>query len=160
MRIRKIKADDIPWIKAIVTDCFGSPKVVSRGVLHDSGELPGFIAEEGSSRIGLLQYRIDNDECEVVILVSIERGRGVGTQLLKDVEDKATEAGCRRLWLITTNNNHSAMEFYRSAGWNQVAVHKGAVAEARKLKPEIPLVDEMGVPIEDEIEFERVLEGG
>jgi GNAT superfamily N-acetyltransferase len=157
MHIRKINPEDIPWVKATVSEYFGSPRVVSRGVLHDSAGLPGFIAEDGSGRIGLLQFRINNDECEVVNLVSIKRRQGVGTRLLKAVEDLAAEAGCKRLWLITTNNNDEAITFYRTVGWKQVAIHKGAVTESRKLKPEIPSLDDRGVPIEDEIEFERDL---
>jgi hypothetical protein len=30
----------------------------------------------------------------------------------------------------------------------------GAVDEARKIKPEIPLIGELGIPIQDEIELE------
>ena len=154
-----ITTDDISWVEATVSEHFGSPQVVSRGVLHDSAELPGFIAKDDSGRIGLLQFRINNDECEVINLISIKRRQGVGSQLLKAVEDMATEADYKRLWLITTNNNYEALEFYRTAGWKQVAVHKGAVKESRKLKPELPLLDERGVPIDDEIEFERNLNG-
>jgi GNAT superfamily N-acetyltransferase len=160
MHIRKINPEDIPWVKATVSEYFGSPRVVSRGVLHDSAGLPGFIAEDEPGCIGLLQFRINNDECEIINLISLKRRQGVGTRLLKAVEDMAAEAGCKRLWLITTNNNVGALEFYRTAGWKQVAVHKGAITESRKLKPEIPSHDERGVPIEDEIEFERILNGG
>ena len=157
MRIRKITSDDLSWVESTISEHFGSPRVVSRGVLHDSTGLPGFIVEDEAGRIGLLQYHINNDECEVVNLVSTKRRQGVGTRLLEAVEGMAAEAGCKRLWLITTNNNVEALEFYRTAGWKQVAVHKGAVRESRKLKPEIPSHDERGVPIEDEIEFERDL---
>ena len=38
------------------------------------------------------------------------------------------------------------------------AVHRGAIAESRKLKPEISLFGVGGRPIEDEIEFELALE--
>ncbi|MDZ4064196.1 MAG: GNAT family N-acetyltransferase, partial [Coriobacteriia bacterium] len=63
-------------------------------------------------------------------------------------------AGCLRMWLVTTNDNRTAQDFYRKRGWAQSAVYPGAVREARILKPEIPLVGEQGTPIEDEIEFE------
>jgi hypothetical protein len=43
-------------------------------------------------------------------------------------------------------------------GWRQCAVHRGAVAEARRLKPQIPVNGHDGVPIEDEIEFERLID--
>jgi hypothetical protein len=37
------------------------------------------------------------------------------------------------------------------------AVHRGAIAESRRLKPEIPLRGVGGHPIDDEIEFEWLL---
>jgi hypothetical protein len=37
------------------------------------------------------------------------------------------------------------------------AIHRGAIAESRKLKPEISFFGIGGRPIEDEIEFEMVL---
>jgi len=38
------------------------------------------------------------------------------------------------------------------------AVHRGAIAESRRLKPEISYCGVGGRPIEDEIEFELLLE--
>jgi hypothetical protein len=35
-----------------------------------------------------------------------------------------------------------------------VAIHRNALQESRKLKPEIPLTGVAGRPIDDEIEFE------
>lgn len=37
------------------------------------------------------------------------------------------------------------------------AIHRGAIAESRKLKPEIPLLALGGRSIEDEVEFELLL---
>ncbi len=88
------------------------------------------------------------------------RGDGVGSLLIESVEDVAREAGCTRLWLITTNDNDRALGFYRANGFDVVAVHEGAVDASRKLKPSIPLVNEAGVPIQDEIEMERRLPPG
>ena len=69
-------------------------------------------------------------------------------------------AGCRRLWLITTNDNLAALRFYQRRGFELVAVHRRAVAAARRLKPEIPLVGAHGIPIRDEIELEMALQAG
>jgi GNAT superfamily N-acetyltransferase len=157
MNIRDINADDLTWIEAVVTEHFGSRQVVTRGVVHDTSSLPGLIAEEVTGPIGLLQFRIDNRGFEVVVLIALNRRQGVGTQLLKTAEEKALHAGCSRIWLITTNNNVDALAFYKAMGWVRVAVYKGAVTESRKLKPEIPLHDQRGILIEDEIEFERRL---
>jgi GNAT superfamily N-acetyltransferase len=95
-----------------------------------------------------------------VVLISTIPRQGIGRRLLEAVQTIARESGCKRLWLITTNNNRNAIQFYRALGWRQVAIHRGAVREARKLKPEIPEFNEAGVPIEDEVEFELPLEGG
>ena len=35
-----------------------------------------------------------------------------------------------------------------------VAIHRNALAESRRLKPEIPLIGLGGRPIEDELEYE------
>jgi N-acetylglutamate synthase-like GNAT family acetyltransferase len=99
------------------------------------------------------------DQCEVVVLVAAVRREGIGRALLNAIQRIAQTAGCKRLWLITTNNNRVGLVFYRAVGWSQVAVHRGAVREARRLKPEIPEFDADGTRIEDEIEFELTLTG-
>jgi hypothetical protein len=40
-----------------------------------------------------------------------------------------------------------------------IAVHRGAIDEARRVKPEIPLAGDDGIPIHDELELELQLEG-
>jgi RimJ/RimL family protein N-acetyltransferase len=62
--------------------------------------------------------------------------------------------GCYRLWLITTNDNEPAIQFYQRRGMTLVAIHHNALSESRKLKPEIPLIGLGGQPLRDEIEFE------
>jgi hypothetical protein len=42
-------------------------------------------------------------------------------------------------------------------GFIVAAIHRGAIAESRKVKPEISLVGVGERPIEDEIEFELLL---
>ena len=110
--------------------------------------------------MGLLTYTIDGDSCEIVTIDAMVERRGVGSLLIAAVEDAARDAGCTRLWLITTNDNEGALGFYRANGFELVAVHEGAVARSRELKPSIPLVNEAGVPIQDEIEMERRLPPG
>jgi hypothetical protein len=50
------------------------------------------------------------------------------------------------------------MTFYQKAGFRIVAVHRDAVALARRIKPEIPIMGENGIPIRDEIELELMLD--
>ena len=122
--------------------------------MHETVLLPGLVAEKEATPIGLLQYRIEKGQCEVVVLVAVRRREGVGAALLQAVRCIAEAAKCTRIWLITINNNRSSQAFYRAVGLRKCVIYPGAVAESRKLKPEIPEYDDEGVAIEDEIEYE------
>ena len=159
MKIRPLDAADRSWVQRTVAEYFGSPRIVSRGVLYESASLPGLVAERDGEPVGLLQYSIERDECQVVVLIAAVRRQGIGRALLGAVQPVARAAGCRRLWLVTIRNNHIAVSFYGAIGWRQVAVHRGAARLARRLKPGMPEIDAQGEPIEDEIEFELSLEG-
>lgn len=89
---------------------------------------------------------------------ALEQGRGVGSALLGAVEELARRRGCKRLWLVTTNDNTHALAFYQRRGFVLAALHRDAVTEARKtLKPSLPLVGEGGIPLRDELELEQWL---
>ena len=62
----------------------------------------------------------------------------------------------RRLWLITTNDNTPAIEFYKKRGFAIAAVHKDTIEESHKLKPEILEIGVDGIPITDKIEMEMI----
>ena len=51
----------------------------------------------------------------------------------------------------------NALRFYQKRGFILVAVHRNALEQSRKLKPEIPLIGEHGIPLSDEIELEMTL---
>lgn len=128
--------------------------MVSRGRLHEVGESPGFVAISDGKPVGLLTYRIENDECEIVLLDSGFEGKGIGSVLIAAAKEAAAEAGCSRLWLVTTNDNVDALRFYQKRGFVIAAVHTNALEQSRKLKPEIPLVGKHGIPLRDEIELD------
>lgn len=154
MEIRELQTSDRGWSNALLSEYFDSPRVVTRGRLHDASVLPGLVATEHGTPVGLLHYQVDGSECEVVAFI-VERPRqGIGTVLLDQVVSIARASGCSRLWLVTTNDNTASQSFYRALGWRLVAVHKGAIASSRVLKPEIPLLGLGGVAIEDELEFD------
>ncbi|MBC8179899.1 GNAT family N-acetyltransferase [candidate division KSB1 bacterium] len=156
--IRPITADDKTVTANILKDAWASTISVSKGKALDASELPGFIAVLGDEIIGLITYHIKNNECEIVTLDSLHEGIGVGTALVMAVKQTAINAGCTRLWLITTNDNTDAMRFYQTRGFLLVAVHRNAVTEARKkIKPEIAIYGFESIPIRDEIELEIML---
>ena len=141
-------------------DHFGSTRIVTRGRLHDAATLPGFVAWDAGERIGVVQFRVDQGECEIVALVAERPREGVGTELLLAMRDAAKRAGWSRLWLVTTNDNVVAQSFYDALGWRLAAVDAGAVTRARQLKPEIPECGARGVAIEDELVYELDPEAG
>lgn len=71
---------------------------------------------------------------------------------------KALLAGCRRLWLVTCNDNLKALGFYQKRGFCLTALHRNVLEVSRKLKPEIPQIGMDGIPLRDEIEMELILE--
>src|SRR5438105_186155 len=143
-----------PWARKLLGDRWGSTQVVSRGNLIDAAMLQGFVAVDESGPIGLATFCVRDDACEIVTLDSQAEGKGVGSALITAVQRIAQFTGCRRLWLITTNDNTPALHFYQKRGFHLVAVHRNALEQSRRLKPEIPLVGRDGIPLRDEIEFE------
>lgn len=157
MKIRLLEDHDRAWAKRLVSEHFGSARVVSRGILHETFLLPGLVAEDETMPIGFLQYHIEQDQYEVVILISIRKREGIGTTLLQALRPIAEAARCRRILLVTTNNNRISQFFYQAIGFRQCAIYPNAVAESRMLKPEIPEYDENSIAIQDAIEFEWTL---
>jgi GNAT superfamily N-acetyltransferase len=134
---------------------WGSTVVASRGRLHELRGLPAVAVHGGERLLGLAFYAIENDQCELVALDTMEPEDGVGMALLDAVVERAQKAGCSRMWLVTTNDNTSAMRFYQRRGMRLVAAYPGATDEARaSLDREIPVVGCDGIAIHDEIEFE------
>ncbi len=156
--IRNKTEEDQAWCSGLLRDHWGSTRVVSRGRLHHADTLPGLIAELQGEPVGLLTYRFENAECEIVTLNSLLEQHGVATALLNFVTEEAVRNGCRRLWLITTNDNIPALRFYLKQEFTLAAVHPNSVQKARRLKPEIPELGWEDIPIRDEIEFEKSLQ--
>jgi GNAT superfamily N-acetyltransferase len=112
------------------------------------------IAEEGDERVGLLTYVVDGDACEILTLGATRRWSGTGTALVDAVRGVAREQGCRRLWVLTTNDNVDALRFYQRRGFRLDVLRPGAVDEARRtLKPAIPEIGDHGISLRDEIEL-------
>jgi GNAT superfamily N-acetyltransferase len=155
--IRPLSKTDKAWIDHTLIDRWGSTKIISRGVSHAANKLPGFVAGVENKLVGLLTYRLENEACEVVSLDSLIENQGIGSALLQTVEQVAKEKKCHRIWIITTNDNINALRFYQRRGYLLVAVHRCAVEISRRLKPQIPLIGNEGIPIRDEIEFEKLL---
>jgi GNAT superfamily N-acetyltransferase len=161
--IRPIRDDERSELARIVANRWGAPIITSRDEVHDISILPCLLAVDAGdgSWLGVASYRIAQDECELVLLEAFERYGGVGTALLAAVADQARRVNCRRLWLVTTNDNLDGLRFYQRRGMHLVRVWPDATTRAREsLKPEIPVTGDHGIPIRDELELELALNEG
>jgi N-acetylglutamate synthase-like GNAT family acetyltransferase len=155
--IRAVTDGDRDWVRSLLQDRWGAETVVSRGRLHHAGQLPGFVAIEAEQPVGLVTYAFDNEECEIVSLDALQENKGVGSALIKAVLDLARDQRCKRVWLITTNDNTRALRFFQKAEFMLAAIHCNAIMESRRMKPSIPERGCDGIPIRDEIELEMRL---
>lgn len=154
--IRPVDSDDGDWITQFITERWGAEFVVAHYEVFQCRDLPGFVATDGEEKVGLLTYKIIGDGCEIVSLDSLRPCAGIGTSLINAVKAAAIESGCKRLWLVTTNDNMNALRFYQKRGFTLVKINRNAIDFARKLKP-VPLIGADGIPLRDEIELEMML---
>ena len=155
--IRPLIVEDQPWITELMLKHWGSDLIVVHDTIYQPSILPGFIAILKNKPVGLITYHIHDEDCEIISLNSLDESCGIGTALIDSVKQIAQQAHCQRIWLITTNDNINALRFYQKRGFTLVAVYRNAVERSRKLKPQIPLIGNDGIPIRDEIELELIL---
>jgi ribosomal protein S18 acetylase RimI-like enzyme len=100
------------------------------------------------------------DRCWAEALLEEGMGSARAARLGELLEPAALAAGrgCRRLWLVTTNDNLHALGFYQRRGLRLCALHAGALERDRALKPELPEVNrDNGIPMRDLLELELPL---
>ncbi len=148
---------DANTIARFVAENWHAGYLASRGERIEATSLSAAAAERQGQIIGMITWRVDGDDMEIVTLNSLEPGAGIGSALLQHAVGHARALGMRRVWLMTTNDNIAALKFYQKRGMELCALHVNAMEENRRIKPEIPTVGDHGIPIRDEIELERVL---
>jgi N-acetylglutamate synthase-like GNAT family acetyltransferase len=148
------RAEHRPALEAFLRE-WNALRVARRGELVDALDQPAVTAWSGSELTGVATYVLDAEGCELLTLHVATRQSGVGSALVGAVKDIARDAGCRRLWVVTTNDNLDALRFYQRRGFRLRLIRPGAVDRSRELlKPEIPTTGTFGIPLRDEIELE------
>ena len=157
--VRTSEPADRPIVDSFL-DEHATTTVARLGELVDAREHPALIAEDDTGvLVGVLTFVVEGDGCEILTLHAAEQWRGAGTALIEEVERIASRAGCRRVWLITTNDNVDGLRFYQRRGFHLVELHAGAVDRSREsLKPGIPETGEYGISIRDELELQKPLQ--
>ncbi|WP_457943772.1 GNAT family N-acetyltransferase [Caproiciproducens sp. LBM24188] len=157
MEIRPITKQNRFEVNNFIREHWFTTEMAVRGELVDMTGLDGFVAYENARMIGLITYRLDGKDCEIMSLDSLKEKRGIGSALMAMVIRTARELHCEKVKLITTNDNLNAMRFYQKRGFDMARLYRNALESARKLKPEIPLIGDHGIPLRHEIEFEYLL---
>jgi ribosomal protein S18 acetylase RimI-like enzyme len=157
VEVRAGGPEDRPAVASFLSG-MRSLRVARRGELVDVLDHPAVVAWSGARVAGVATYVLEGERCELLTLHAATRRQGVGTALVEVVVETARSAGCRTLWLVTTNDNVDALRFYQRRGFRLAALRAGAVDASReRLKPEIPELGDHGIPLRDELELERDL---
>src|SRR4029079_10110589 len=107
----------------------------ANGELFYPAEHDGFIAGDW---VGLITYRLRAGPRGGKPLPALREGEGIGSALLDATVAAARAAGCIDLWLITTNDNLHALDWYERKGFAVTEVRPGAVDRSREtLTPSI-----------------------
>ena len=158
--VRPYAPGDRRWAEGLLEEAMGSTRAVRLGEMVEPAGLPGLVAERDRERIGLLTYIVDGDQLEVLSLHSRVENAGAGSALLEAAAALAAGRGCRRLWLVTTNDNLHALGFYQRRGLRLCALHARSLDRDRALKPELPEVNpDNRIPMRDLLELELDLTG-
>lgn len=151
VRIKKIEDSDRKWLSDVLIKEWGSVDIAVSGTLRNASIMDGFIAEADAEKLGVLTFEIGGNQLEIVTLNSFKERLGVGTKLLQAAVEEARRKNLESVAVTTTNNNLNALSFYQKRSFVISRVRLDAIKNMRKVKPEIPHVDQAGIPIRDEI---------
>lgn len=155
--IYRISNETRDLVNQFFIDNWFSTDMSIRGKIIDGTKLDGFLLQEENTIIGLVTYTFFGDICEIVSLDSKRENIGIGSALLKEIEKIAIDNNCKKMRLITTNDNMRALQFYQKRGYCLTKLYPNAMEEVRKVKPNVPELGDNDIPLRDEIELERQL---
>lgn len=156
-KIERISTETRNLVNQFFIDNWFSTDMSVRGEIIDGTKLDGFLLQEDSKIIGLVTYKFYENICEIISLDSKKENIGIGSALLKEVEKVATDNDCKKMRLITTNDNMRALQFYQKRGYCLTKLYPNAMDEVRKIKPSVPELGDNDIPLRDEIELEKIL---
>ena len=155
--IKRISNETRDLVNQFFIDNWFSTDMSIRGKIIDGTKLDGFLLQEENTSIGLVTYTFFGDICEIVSLDSKRENIGIGSALLKEIEKIAIDNNCKKMRLITTNDNMRALQFYQKRGYCLTKLYPNAMEEVRKVKPNVPELGDNDIPLRDEIELEKQL---
>ena len=142
--IREIAVNDIPDLFVVRPqtreNAMSVEELASIGITPDSieaairGSHKGWLFEENGEVGGFAMGDSDKGELTVMAMLPVHEGKGIGGQLLRNVECWLESEGCKRIWLTTdTNPKLRAYGFYLSQGWEDWKIEHGLRFMAKSL---------------------------
>lgn len=137
MKIQRATAKHIPDIVPLVEEYWRFEAIVDfnpqrirmqiERVLLEPALGAVWIAEKNANLIGYLimvyvfslEHYGTTAEIDELFVLSSEREKGVGVQLLNIAESEAVQVGCTNVSLQLSKNNGKAREFYRRQGYTE-----------------------------------------
>ena len=156
-RMERITNETRELVNKFFMENWFSTDMSIRGEIIDGTKLEGFLLQEDNKIIGLVTYTFFFFFFEIVSLDSKKENIGIGSALLKEIEKVAIDRNCKKMRLITTNDNLRALQFYQKRGYYLTKLYPNAMEEVRKVKPDVPELGENDIPLRDEIELEKEL---
>lgn len=126
MFYRLYRPEDFPALYAIEEICFQPPFRFSRSTMRSlvsATTAATWIAEEQKQMAGFaIVHRAPEPDGPIAYIQTIEvaptqRNRGIARELLKLLENSATTAGARAIWLHVAEANAPAIRLYESCGY-------------------------------------------
>ncbi|MDR8392626.1 GNAT family N-acetyltransferase [Aliifodinibius sp. S!AR15-10] len=145
-------------MKKDISFVFSSEYIIStHKEYREAHLLDGFIAYEDGETAGVLLFSEDGGECELVYLHSLREGKGIAKRLIKRLIEYTQDNRISRLYVVTTNDNITALKLYQQVGFRIKTVYPDAMDRVRQKKPMIPKVGNHGIPLRDLIELDFVM---
>lgn len=121
VRIRALRGADAEFVSALASSAFSefSPEP-GRSTLWMAEQFVTLLAERDGAPLGFVVVRVERDrlaELVAIAVLEVERGRGVGSALLKAAEIRARAGGAFGVTLHTADANVAALELFTKRGY-------------------------------------------
>jgi GNAT superfamily N-acetyltransferase len=153
MLIRHVSAADRNDVRSLVASRWGASFVIKHDTKFELPGLPGLIAEVNDAIVGLLLWVDRGAEIELLTLDALVQWQGIGGSLLGAFTEQVQSRDHCRVLATVTNDQLVALRLLQLRGFRISAVRPGAVDAARKVKPQIPVIGNDGVPLHDELDL-------
>ena len=128
-RLRAYQREDFETLYQIDQACYPQGIAYSKQTLRWFLRLPGaecLVAEADGRIAGFLLAESEGHRAHLITIDVLEayRRRGIGSRLLRAIEERLAERGVQRVDIETATDNHAAVAFWQRHGYRTVEVLK------------------------------------